>query len=325
MDEPGDPLPARVLGRGARGAGRIVGATGVNRALDAAAEEALVRAIESPALERALARLAEEGRLQEVIERTVARVEVEAMVGQALDSDASDRIWREILASDKAQMLVERVAEAPEVRAAIAQQGLGLLGDVGRNVSRITGAFDEVLERLAARLLRRPRVEPATPEPAGLVTRLVAMGLDLALMVGVLSLFSGLLASIVPVAFGTPEEGVSALVLLAAGAVWFGIVGAYLVTFWTLAGQTPGMRFLGLRLLADGSPGVSLPVALRRLAAIPLAVLPLGAGFLTILVPPRRRGLHDRLAGTNVVRDESAAPWSVVASPSPGGERHESG
>jgi uncharacterized RDD family membrane protein YckC len=41
--------------------------------------------------------------------------------------------------------------------------------------------------------------------------------------------------------------------------------------------------------------------ALLRFAGLILAALPLFAGFLTILVDDRRRGVHDMLAGTVVV------------------------
>jgi len=41
--------------------------------------------------------------------------------------------------------------------------------------------------------------------------------------------------------------------------------------------------------------------ALVRLGALVLAALPLFAGFLTILVDDRRRGLQDMIAGTVVV------------------------
>ena len=71
------------------------------------------------------------------------------MTRPAIESEVSDRVWEEILASNKAQMLVERVAEAPEVRAAIAQQGFGLVTDIGRQVSKITEALDDAAIRAA--------------------------------------------------------------------------------------------------------------------------------------------------------------------------------
>src|SRR5687768_14771474 len=52
-----EPLPGRVLGTGARGVRRVAELTGVNRAVEVGAEEAIVRAAESPAAERAFARI----------------------------------------------------------------------------------------------------------------------------------------------------------------------------------------------------------------------------------------------------------------------------
>src|SRR5215211_1397686 len=66
---------ARVLGVGARGAERLAGATGVDKALEEAAEEAIVRALRSPAVERAITRALVEGNA------------VERAVEQALTSD----------------------------------------------------------------------------------------------------------------------------------------------------------------------------------------------------------------------------------------------
>ena len=50
-----------------------------------------------------------------------------------------------------------------------------------------------------------------------------------------------------------------------------------------------------------GEPAAGPSAALLRFAGLILAALPLFAGFLTILVDDRRRGVHDTLAGTVVV------------------------
>src|SRR4029453_5004298 len=60
-------------------------------------------------------------------------------------------------------------------------------------------------------------------------------------------------------------------------ALWFWLAGLYLLSFWALAGQTPGMRFLGIAL--DGG-GLGLRRAIRRLFGFALATIPFGAGFL---------------------------------------------
>ena len=62
------------------------------------------------------------------------------------------------------------------------------------------------------------------------------------------------------------------------------------------------MRFLGIRLDDyDGTPHLSPRTATRRLVGIVLAAIPLGAGFWMILFSERRRGLHDRIARTEVI------------------------
>lgn len=304
-----EPLAARVLGRGARGARNVADATGLGDAFDAAAEESIVRAVESPALERALIRLAEEGRLEEVLARTAAHTDVESLVLEAIDSDAADRVWEQILASDKAQMLVERVAEAPEVRAAIAQQGVGLIGDIGRQVRRITRPLDNVLERIARAALRRERrVEPT--EAAGFVTRSVAGAIDVVLLFWGLSLTAGLIAAILSFFFGF-DGGLSDVgaVILVGLALLVG--GATIVAFWALAGRTPGMSFLHIHLDAGGKRRIGGRRALKRLLALPVALLPFGLGFFAILVSDRRRGWQDAIADTDVLYDpDERAPWA---------------
>jgi uncharacterized RDD family membrane protein YckC len=75
----------------------------------------------------------------------------------------------------------------------------------------------------------------------------------------------------------------------------------YFAGSWTLTGQTTGMRLMTIRVVrADGECPI-LRQSLWRLVAMLIAAIPLFAGYLLILVDDRRRGLHDRLAGTFVV------------------------
>lgn len=78
--------------------------------------------------------------------------------------------------------------------------------------------------------------------------------------------------------------------------------GGYLVAF-TAGGQTLGKMMAGIRVV-QSDPSGSLDVGrafLRTLMWVILAV-PAGLGFLTALFSPDHRGLHDRFAGTRVVR-----------------------
>jgi uncharacterized RDD family membrane protein YckC len=312
---------ARVLGAGARGAERLAGATGVDKAIEDATEEAIVRALRSPAVERAIVRvLVEENAVGRALEQALTSEEVTQAIVNALDSDVADRVWEEILASPKAQMLVERIAEAPEVRAAIAQQGVGLITDVGRRLTVLTEALDDAAERAVHGMLNRPGHEAETNQ-VGLVTRALAAVVDLALISALLSIGSGLLASVVPAVTGG-SDGLAIWGVLTFGVVGFLIGSAIFIAFWALVGQTPGMRFLSIHLDAEGRSEIGLRRAFKRMLAVPLSLLPLGLGFFAILMSPERRGWHDRIAGTTVLYDEEAerAPWSQLKERKPEAE-----
>jgi uncharacterized RDD family membrane protein YckC len=78
--------------------------------------------------------------------------------------------------------------------------------------------------------------------------------------------------------------------------------GGYLVAF-TAGGQTLGKMAAGIRVVA-AEPAATLDVAraLVREAMWLLLAAPAGLGFLPTLFARDHRGLHDRLAGTRVVR-----------------------
>ena len=61
------PIPARLLGVGVRGARTVTKATGIDRAVEVAAEEAIVAAVESKAVERAMARVLEGPVVEEAV------------------------------------------------------------------------------------------------------------------------------------------------------------------------------------------------------------------------------------------------------------------
>jgi uncharacterized RDD family membrane protein YckC len=68
-----------------------------------------------------------------------------------------------------------------------------------------------------------------------------------------------------------------------------------------MRGATPGKRLLGLGVQADdGTEPIGAARAAVRLFGYGVSAALLGAGFL--MVAFGRRGLHDRIAGTRVVR-----------------------
>jgi uncharacterized RDD family membrane protein YckC len=302
------PLPARLIGGGARGARRVAQVAGVDRAVEAATEEAIVRAVESPAVERALIRVLQGPAVEEAMRGALDSPAVERALMDAVDSRLVDTVWQRVLASDEAQKLVERIAQAPEVRAAIASQGVGFLDDIRREIGKVARRVDGGIERVVRRLTwRRQRTEPT--ECAGVFTRILAFALD----VGALNLafiaISALVAFVASIVFPsdatTPALAVGVFAWLIAGAV-------YLISFWSLTGQTPGMSIVGLRVVAPGSPRLTLRMSIRRLFGLMLAAIPLGAGFLGIIFSERRRGLEDVIGHTEVhyALSERQAPWS---------------
>jgi uncharacterized RDD family membrane protein YckC len=102
---------------------------------------------------------------------------------------------------------------------------------------------------------------------------------------------------VVPVvvnAVGTNIAFIVALVVVALG---------YFPWFWAHSGATPGMRIFGLRVVRDADGGaVSGGQAVLRLIGFWVSSFVFYLGFIWIFIDKRRRGWHDLIAGTVVVR-----------------------
>ena len=140
---------------------------------------------------------------------------------------------------------------------------------------------------------------------AGIATRAVALAFDAELVHAIVLVGLGLLG-LVGSLVGDLRPGwlVAALV----GVAWTLSVAFYFVLFWSVTGQTPGLRAMRLRVVDRGGRPPSLGRASIRLVGLVLAIVPLFAGFLPILFDDRRRGLHDYLAGTVVLYADRTAP-----------------
>lgn len=301
------PLGARLLGRGAGAAGRVARAAGV----ESVAEEAIVRAIESQATERALARVLQGPVVEDAVEQAMRSPAVERALNDAIDSEMIDRVWERLLASDEAQKLVERIAEAPEVRSAITAQGVGLIDDVRREAARATHRLDGVFERFVRRIFFRRRRE-GTTDRAGAVSRTVALAIDAAILNAAFLALSGVITLVASLAFGAGGNASAPAIVIGAGA-WAVVSSLYLIAFWALVGQTPGMRFVRIQLDSPLGRRIGLRMAVRRLIGLVLSIIPLGLGLLGVVFSDQRRGWQDRFGGTVVVYAETApepAPWS---------------
>jgi uncharacterized RDD family membrane protein YckC len=315
MADESTPLAARLLGAGARGAGAVGRATGIDKAVEIATEEAIVSAVESEAVERALARVLQGPVVDEAVQNALESAAVKKALIEALDSELVDEIWRRLLASQQTQQLVERIADAPEVRQAIASQSIGLLGDIGRQIAKVARDLDNTFERIVRRIFFRRR-RPLPTNRAGVVSRGLAFAID-ALIVNLFFTVLAGAATLIVTFLGGSGEGVPRGAIAAGSFIWLAVVSVYLAGFWGLEGQTIGMRFLGIRLSERRLP---LLRAIRRLVGLGLSVITFGIGFLGIVFGEGRRGWADRMARTEVIYDERRpvpAPWSTLSEPTP--------
>lgn len=139
---------------------------------------------------------------------------------------------------------------------------------------------------------------PSTP-PAGLARRLAALLYDSLLLLALWFLTSALLLAASGGLLSQPDRPLWLLVLLRASLLL--VTFLFWAGFWTHGGQTLGMRAWRLKLVdTDGGPVSWRQAVLRCLAAL-LSLVPLGLGYLWILLDPQRRAWHDRLSGTRIV------------------------
>jgi uncharacterized RDD family membrane protein YckC len=140
----------------------------------------------------------------------------------------------------------------------------------------------------------------AAPSYQGLVTRAIAFAVDAAIINLVAIAVAGGVALVLSV-LHFPSSLEPVLIALGGAAYVLWSMG-YFVIFWSSTGETPGDRLMRIRVYTADSGEPPHPLrALARLGALIIAVIPLFAGLLPILIDDRRRGLHDMLAGTVVV------------------------
>ena len=78
---------------------------------------------------------------------------------------------------------------------------------------------------------------------------------------------------------------------------------AYFPWFWARDGATPGMRMFGLHVVRDRDGGpISGGQAILRLIGYWVDGLVFYLGYIWILIDKRKRGWHDLIAGTVVVK-----------------------
>jgi uncharacterized RDD family membrane protein YckC len=87
-------------------------------------------------------------------------------------------------------------------------------------------------------------------------------------------------------------------------ASWLGsIIGIiYVIGFWTWRGQTPGKMVMGIKIIkTDGSP-IGIGRAILRYVGYLVSTIIICIGYLMIAWDSKKQGLHDKIAGTYVVK-----------------------
>ena len=75
------------------------------------------------------------------------------------------------------------------------------------------------------------------------------------------------------------------------------------IVFWRYRGATPGKMLRKLQIVrADDYGEISIGMALLRYVGYFISAIALGLGFLSIIWDAEKRGWHDKIAGTRVIR-----------------------
>ena len=140
----------------------------------------------------------------------------------------------------------------------------------------------------------RPGVQARQARPAGFWIRVAATLVDSLLLM----LLSGVFVALSWV------TGSSTLSLLGS-LLSFAAALAIVFVGWGRFGTSPGKKLLGLAIVAEGTApgeGIGAVKALVRWIGYFLSALLFGIGFLLVAFRGDKRGLHDLVAGTSVVR-----------------------
>ena len=255
-------------------------------------------------LESAVVAALEDERTERILKQVLASPAFEDMLVEAFESQVATDLLERMLASPEMEQVLARVLSSPAVRSALSQQTASFAGEMAVGLRARAKHLDDAAEGTVRRWRRSPPEDTSgkTSRPyAGLISRAGAFAVDV-VTVHVVILAGGALLSFGASLFGDLQPG--GLVSVLAGLGWILGLAAYFVIFWTVTGQTLGMRLMALRLVGPNGAPPGGGRSLLRFFGLLLAIVPLFAGFLPVLFDSRRRALQDFLAGTVVLRAE---------------------
>jgi uncharacterized RDD family membrane protein YckC len=287
--------PAQAVAR----SGRTALTEEVERAIDAMLAGPLPETVARSIVQhRVLERVAGAAELEQALARALNSPSVQRAAADAVDSPLVEALVLRLAHSEAFRQVLRETLAGPEFRSALAQQTTSFGAEIAAGLRRRARAVDDAVQAAIRRSLRRPAA--GASRFGGLSSRGVALVADAALAHLTFLVFAASVGLVVSIAGDFGPGWVEGLV---AGAGWGVVVALYFVSFWTAAGQTPGMRIMRLRVVTGSGGRLSFWRSLVRFVGLVLAIVPLFAGFLPALVDSRRRALPDYLAGT-VVRAE---------------------
>ena len=191
-----------------------------------------------------------------VIDRVVAELassgELDRLLTAALASPRASELTDRVVASDATQDAMRQIASSPVVRDAILQQTTGFFEDVLGIVRASAVQLDDRVERAVRR-----RERPERTVFAGIVTRALALAVDVAATIGIHLLLVAVVALVASLVGGLRPQWLVGMLI---GLAWILIAGGYFVLFWSTTGQTPGMRLFRLRVSQQGRRPVGGPI-----------------------------------------------------------------
>jgi uncharacterized RDD family membrane protein YckC len=276
-------------------------------------ERVVIEALASAELEAVVVPGSESERTERVVEQVLASPALERALADALESQLTVEFTERLVRSPAFRLALTNVLSSAEVRAALTGQSKSLAEEMATGLRGRVSRLDDVAERGPRRWFHRPAradmaaVGGASPATyGGFATRGVALTVDAALA-AMLFLTGTAVVGLVGSLVWHPNWAASLVVgLLAVAGLLVNVL--YFAGFWSTAGQTPGMRLMGLRVAGPSGAPPGLGRSLVRLAGLALAILLLFTGFLPALVDDRRRALPDFLAGTLILSSEDASP-----------------
>ncbi len=82
------------------------------------------------------------------------------------------------------------------------------------------------------------------------------------------------------------------------------IMGGYFIWFWTHGGQTLAMQTWKMRLVSADGSGLTKKQAITRYLLALIGIFLFGSGIIWALFDRDHQFLHDRLAGTRIIKIE---------------------